>query len=261
MKRLLATAVLTALTMLQAAPVGNPSFPELIDDGFFIPSSSWIDLRLGYEGDFVGDGQLKQYLEGHGRIDHFKQDTNSATATVNLFNRVDLYGVFGSTRISSRWRFIESGTTNLTSTETNYQFLWGAGARGILYEWGNATIGIGGRYSQTRLQPLFMLINGIAFPASGAHLKWAEWQVDLDISYKIDIFVPYVGVKYSNVRAKIGPFPYAIAAGGGTLHMKNRTPAGLVIGCTLTTGKYFMFNVEGRLIDEEALTVAGDFRF
>jgi hypothetical protein len=264
----LVSSLLAASSALFAAPVGNPAFSQLLQEGYFIPNHYWVDLRLGYEGDFVGDARMKQQEEGSGRVDNYRQDTNSGLVTVNFLDRLDVYTVLGSTRVCADWRFIEPGPlTNRVAMETSYHFSWAVGGRGILYEWGNTILGIGGRYNRTCLKPVWMTINGIPMPTAGTRLHWREWQVDLDISHKIDLFIPYIGIKYSNAHTKVGTFkmgavPIAISnSGSGALHMTNRTPVGLVIGCALTTGKFFMLNIEGRLIDEEAATIVGDFRF
>lgn len=248
---------------LYAAPVGNPAFPQLLKEGYAIPNNCWVDFRLGYEGDFIGDGRMKQYNEGHGRVDNYEQYTNSGTVTLNFLDRLDIYGVFGSTRVSSDWRFeAVDSAVHRVELETNYHFLWAVGARGILFEWGNTILGIGGRYNATcHLKPVWTCIDGNPVSTSGTRFRWREWQVDLGMTHKIEIFIPYLGLKYSNSHARVGRYSDDIASDSGLLHMKNRTPVGIIIGCTLTTEKYFMLNVEGRLIDENALTIAGDFRF
>ena len=107
-----------------------------------------------------------------------------------------------------------------------------------------------------------MTIDGIVQHANGTELHWRVWQIDMDMSYKIDIFTPYIGIKYSNVRSGVGFFPISISNSGlGINYFENRTPVGVFIGCSLSSGKYFMLNIEGRLIDEEAVTISGDFRF
>lgn len=246
-----------------AAPVGNTSAPELIEEGFFIPPDSWIDLRAGYEGDFVSDARLKQIKQGNGRVDDYKQNANSGTFTFNILDRLDVFGVFGSSRVWTDWRFDDpAGDTHRAELETLYDFLWAVGARGILFEWGCSSVGLGGRYEQSHYDNLWLTIDGASQPTSGTHLHWREWQVNLDVSYKIDIFTPYVGVKYSNTRAKIGTFDTPIANNlSGSNTFENRTPVGVYIGCALSTGRYFFLNVEGRLVDEEAVTISGDLRF
>ena len=138
----------------------------------------------------------------------------------------------------------------------------GVGAGAILFEGGCANLGIGSRYSSCHYEPLWLTIDGVNASVAGAHFHWDEWQINLDVSYKIDLLIPYLGIKYSNAQTKLWQFPAGIAAGGsGTNYFENRVPVGMYIGCTLSTGKYFMMNIEGRFIDEEAITVSGDLRF
>src|SRR3989344_7857549 len=251
-------AVFIAASPLWAAPVGDPAYPQLIRQGFFIPQSSCIDGRSGYEGDFVSDARLEQYKQGVGRVDSYQQGTNSGTVTINIVNRLDLYTILGSSRAQADWRFTDtSGEVHRIELETLYDFLWGLGARAILYEWGQICLGLGGRYEHAKYDPVWMTVDGLTKSTGGTRLHWCEWQMDLDLSYTIDLFTPYVGVKYSNVRAKVGTFSTQIAGNDtGTNSFKNRTPVGICIGCSLSTGKYFFLNVEGRLVDEEAVTIS-----
>jgi hypothetical protein len=250
-------------SMGYAAPVGNTATPQLIEEGFFISRDSWIDIRIGYEGDFVGNGKLKQYQEGSGSVDTFQQYTNSGTVTLNILDRLDLFGIFGSSRICSDWRFTEpSGVLARAELETLYHYLWAVGARGILFEWGDVSLGLGGRYGTADYKPSLLTINAVPVSVSGARCFWQEWQFDVDVSYKIDLFTPYIGVKYSRAKTSVGSFSVPISnSGSGSDHFINKTPVGLFLGCSLSTGKYFMLNVEGRLIDEDAVTISGDIRF
>lgn len=247
---------------VHAAPVGNTMAPQLIQEGFLISSDSWVDFRVGYEGDFVGDARLEQTDQGSGRVDTYQQYTNAATVTLNLLDRLDLFGVFGSSRVCCDWRFTSGTTITRIQLETLYHFLWGAGARGILFEWGKICLGLGGRYSFSNYRPSWLTTNATPVSVSGARVVWREWQVDLDISYNIDIFTPYLGVKYSNALAKLGTFSTPISGSGvGLDQFENRTPVGIFIGCSISNCKYFMLNIEGRLVDEDAVTISGDLRF
>lgn len=262
MKRIVVFAGLFA-SALFAAPVGNPAAPQLIEEGFFIPRDSWIDARAGYEGDFVSDERMEQYKEGSGRVDTYQQDTNAGVAVLNLLDRVDIFGIFGSSRTRADWRFLTAeGVIHRVEMETLYQFLWGVGARAILFEWGNMVFGIDGRYSFSNYKPAWLTIDGINDSVSGARCRWREWQVGSDFSYNIELFTLYLGLKYSNAQTRLGSFEVPISAdGSGTNHFRNRMPVGIYFGCSLSRGRYFMLNIEGRLVDEEALTISGDLRF
>lgn len=258
-----ATIFCLGFSALCAAPVGNPSAPQLIAEGFLIPCDSWVSVRLGYEGDFVSNASLNQYEEGSGRVDRFKQDTNAGTATLNIVDRFDIYTVLGSSRSCGDWRFIDAaGDVHQIEVETHYEFLWGVGARAILFEWGAVTLGTGGRYENCCSRPSWLTNNGANVDVNRTKVNWHSWQIDLDVSYRIELLTPYIGAKYSNVKVDLGNFDTSIAANGsGTNHFKNSNPVGVFIGCSLSTGEYFMLNVEGRLIDEEAVTISGDVRF
>ncbi len=261
MKFLLLLALFTSASLF-AAPVGSPAAPRLIQEGFFIPCTSPVNVRAGYEGDFVADARLQQYDGGSGRVDNFNQQTNSGTVTFNTKDRFDVFGLCGTSRSCADWRFTIAGDTHRAQVETLYNCLWGVGARTILYKSCTANLTVGGRYEQCHYDNLWLTIDGIVQPGADTVLHWREWQLDFDFGYQIDIFTPYIGLKYSNVHAMIGHFHEPIANNGsGMDHFKNRTPVGVFIGCTLSSGQYFMLNVEGRLIDEEAVTISGEFRF
>lgn len=251
-----------ALSSLKAAPVGNTAAPALIQEGFVIPSECWIDVRVGYEGDFVGDGRLEQTQEGSGRVDTFQQYTNSATATLNILDRLDLFGVFGSSRVCADWRFQRADAITRIQIETLYHYLWAFGGRAILLEWGALYLGMGGRYSYCNYKLSWLASNAVPVSVAGTRLHWRQWQADLDLSYRIDLFTPYIGIKYSRTEGKLGVANVPVAGNGsGSDHFETRSPVGIFIGCSISSGKYFMLNVEGRLVDEDAVTISGDLRF
>lgn len=249
-------------TFLWSAPVGNPVSPDLIEKGVFTPCDSSFNFRLGYEGDFVSDGRMKQ--NSGERVDFFEQYTNSAIATLNLLDRVDLYGVLGSSVIRSNWRFelFSDETIHRIKIKTDADFLWAVGGRAILYQWWNTFLGFGGRYSFCNYHNRELSSDGEQYPVESTHLIWKQWQLNLDLSYKIHLFTPYIGVKYSQQEAKIGDFSVPISSNGlGSNQLVNRDPVGFYLGCGLCSGKYLMINLEGRLIDEEAISLTADLRF
>lgn len=253
-----------ACLSLQAAPVGNSSFPEILKKGFFIPEDSWGSIRLGYEGDFVSDGRMNQYSQGTGRVDTYRQWTNSGTITLSCLDRIEAYGVFGSSESKADWRFedVSLGTITRIELETNPHFLWATGGRALLYKGVHGALGVGGRYTECHSLPAWVTSNGTTERVGGAKVFWRAWQINLDLSYKVDWFIPYIGFKYLNARTFLSDFSIPISqALTGNDSFKNRDPIGLYLGCTLSSGNYFMLNLEGRVIDEEAITVSADFRF
>lgn len=243
---------------LAAAPVGNPFSPAMITKGIFTctPNAS---VRIGYEGDFVFNGRMEQ--NDH-RIDNYIQTTQSGTVTLDLLNRWDIYGVFGGSDTQTDWRFIYQDVVSRMELKTECNFLWAVGSRAILYQRRNANLGVGGRYSACNYQPKKLYRNGISVPVAGTHYHWHEWQVNVDISFTICYFTPYIGCKYSNAKANIMNFPVPLSPdGAGNAHFDNKNSTGLYLGCGISSGDYLMINLEGRFVDEEAVTVTAEIRF
>jgi hypothetical protein len=259
-KYLFAVAFATACF---GGPVGNPFAPSLIQEGFFISKDAWMNFRIGYEGNFVSDARMKQKQESQGRVDDFSQTYNSGTFTLNFLERIDLFGVFGSARMEADWRISPPAGATRIEVQSHYRFIWAAGGKILLFDWGNTGLSMGGRYTQNRSNLEWLTSNGALFDPDAAKFRYYQWQADLSLAHKINIFIPYAGVKFSRARARIGTVLSTPIAtdGGGVIHMRNRDLVGAVIGVTLTGGQYFMLNIEGRFVDEEAFSVMGEFRF
>ncbi len=252
---------------LQALATFNPKAPSMIQEGLFFSSSCPISLRAGYEGSFVFDRRMKMENVGDRRIDDFKMDSHLGLVVVNLWNRLDLFGGAGQTRVRSGWRveFPPSFFSRI-DLETHYGLTWSAGGNLICYEWKDLSASVGGRYEKGKSSLLWITSDGTPFAvAKENNVDWNEWQANLSLSYKIDFLVPYAGVKYSRAKTKVEAFDGVMTPiadnGGNVLSMESRKNWGMVLGCGISNSKYFQLNVEARLFDEEGGAVYGDFRF
>lgn len=255
--------VLSFSSMVFASPVGNPAAPNAIEEGFFIPPSSSMSVRLGYEGDFISDRRLKQ--EGtNRRVNDFSQSANSGVLTVNILNRLDVFGTFGEAKIKTNWIIAtEPDSFSFLDLQTDFRTNWSTGVKAIFFEWGKTSLSFGGRYSSTKPSILSITKDGRVFPITGkSDFKFWQWQVDGGLSYKIDLFIPYLSAKYAKAKANVFIDDLIINSNNTSrLVMENKNSFGMAVGCTLTCSKYVMLNVEARLVDEESFTVSGDIRF
>jgi hypothetical protein len=245
-------------------PVENPSSPLFIKDGLTIPATSWVNCRIGYEGDFVSDGKMKQVKESAGRVDAFKIINNSAKITINFLDRIDTFCTLGAAKIKANWRCHPAPINFFRiTTQTDYRFAWSIGAQAAFFEWGKATLSFGGRYFYTKPQVKQIAMNGDNIDITPSYFTEKAWQIDAGISYKIGFLIPYISATYLNNSAHIVIDPPLMIADNysNTLHMKNRKNWGVTIGCGITNAKFFAFNIEARLVDEEAATILGEFRF
>lgn len=248
---------------LQAAPVGNPASARILSRGFLIPSESWVNIRGGYEGDFVLDGNMEQAGKGSGSVDMYTRSTHSGIATLDLLERLDLYGVFGYAKVNANWRFNDlADRIRYVQTTAARNFLWSIGGRAILFTFDRLDIGLGARYGASHHKMSTFTIDGDPISLKGGHWIWRGWQVNLGLSYQICFFTPYVGALYMDELAIIKGLASSFADfGAHSDHFRNRYPVGMYLGCSIANGQFCMLNIESRLISEEAVSVTLDFRF
>ena len=146
--------------------------------------------------------------------------------------------------------------------QTHDNLTCGVGGRAILFQWGGTAesddgksfVGFEGGY-----QWAWNDVEG-STASRHAKMRYREWQVGLGIAHVIDIFIPYGAVKYSNVHASVTGVNPGLGIPHHRFKMKSQDHWGLVLGTTLTTGKYFSVTVESRVIDENALTFTGELK-
>ena len=202
MKSLPSLVLCCLVSFLYSAPVGNPMSPKLIEKGAFSSQDARYSVRMGYLGDFVTDGRYKQSDQGQGRVDEFIQINNGGTVTLSFVHRLDLYTTLEASKAWSDWRFQDSSNMiHLITLETDCNFLWLVGARAILYEWGNVSLGAGGNYSACNYQLQSIQSDGVFMSTAGSQFQWYEWQANIDLSYHAKHFTPYIGTKYSKTQA------------------------------------------------------------
>jgi hypothetical protein len=246
---------------LFSLPSGNPATPNMVKEGFFIDPSCVMNVRAGYEGNFVWDRNEK--AEGE-KIDEYKIDWNAGSLTGNFWNRLDLFCVLGEARFQGNWRIEPTPPiVSQIAFESKYGFLWGAGGRALFYEWKSFSWGFHGRYMQAKPTLLWMTKDGTPLTVGNAKAAYKEWQLDSSISYKVDFLIPYLGIVFAKSTSNIFEIPSDSISNDNTghLYMKSRKPLGVLVGCSLTQGKMFFLNLEIRFVTEEAFDVTADFRF
>ncbi|QVL57749.1 MAG: hypothetical protein KFB93_01350 [Simkaniaceae bacterium] len=244
---------------LFALYMGNPSAPEIVDEGFFFCKENWFAVKAGYQRDWVFDRNMKAVSKISGRMDDFDFISDQGVLTINLIDRIELYGSAGAARFHAIHR-PRAGVRH--EYETHDQFTWGLGARGAFATWKGASFGVDAVYQRAHPTMKWMTVNGAPVtPRPGSKLTYYEWQVGFGASYQIDLFIPYIGAKYSNAGARFKNLPSGFLPSGRYFKTKNRRKFGMVVGTTLSNGNRFAATVEARLIDEQSITLAAEVKF
>lgn len=246
----------------QALYNGNPSFPGMPEEGIFISKESYAAIKVGYLGNLVFDRRLKMIEVPHGedkRIDRFSFLTGSGILTLNFNDRVELFGELGEIAVDFSHRPLPTVRIEYHSSGRG---IWGGGARAVAAKWGNAELGMEGRFAQTLPQIRWFSVNGMAEHGEHPRLSYLEWQIGLSFSHKGELLIPYMGIKYSAVLARLsGVKAVEPLFTEGKFSMRSRAKVGLFLGCGMTPAKTIDLNFEVRLSDEEAIALSGDIRF
>jgi hypothetical protein len=282
MKRtmLLVSTIVTALFMhlntAAAAPAGMPVANKRLG-----PVLKMIleETYYGYEtpgGIMVSVGGVYDKIYER-KLDVFDDDaeleSGYGSLTITLGNVIDFYGLIGGVA--------DGGINGIGMEDVDVRFsggdlLWGGGVNTVLLRSvnGKYTLFAGGIYrTVSDLEYDRANINGTryeptAFEAS-EKAEWKEWQGSLGVSAEISgyyepggyniYFVPYAGAKYSDVEmfssVTINSTQYRVEDAGSDENI------GMFVGALLNFGAVMSFEVEGRFIDETALTAQAYFRF
>lgn len=291
MKKLFVTMLsILACGAAHALPVGNPSDASLLTDGLFWeglcqdlcdPCFSWWDawsFRVGFYGDYVFNRHLEvdssDEVVDPGVIRKTTINTNAGYLALNFFDRLDVFATLGATNFGLQSNelnfalipgFTDNGAFELASSTS---FSWSIGGRATLWECGCTALGLEGQYFSTHPRVSRVSRDTLMSNYLDSPMKYHEWQVGLGISHRIQMFVPYVAVKWSGSKADFNNEVFVVALSGGTdaftgelVNLKNARHWGYAVGVTFVDCEKASIAVEGRFGDEKAVYVNGQIRF
>ena len=236
------------VSTIYAAPVGNIAAPAVLKKGVVMQDQQGeYGIIASYETDITYDRNLKnqnsdtEFLFFGGKVG------------VLLMDRFIGYGVFGSGIANQVFTFSDLNV----KWATEYDLVWGVGGTIMAYEtkieqMGNGIlrVGLDGRYRQAHLD--------VEDANQSPSYEFSEWQAALAVAYQIEQFIPYVGVKYSDAAGD------ATATLNGTAYkidFENDDNVGIFVGGDYLIDDSVMINLEGRFIDESALSAGATIRF
>lgn len=236
------------VSTIYAAPVGNIATPAVLKKGLVIQDQEGqYGIIAASENDITFDRNLKdqnsdtQFLFFGGKVG------------VLFMDRFSAYAVLGAGEARQTFKFTGINVT----WATDYDFVWAAGGTVIAYEtkleqMGNGVLraGLDGRYRQAHLD--------VDDPNQAPKYEFDEWQVALAVSYQIDQFIPYVGVKYSDAT---GDATATLNGQEYKIDFEGDDNVGIFVGGDYLIDDSVMINVEGRFIDETALSLGATIRF
>lgn len=242
---------------------GNPALPAMPESGLFISEDFWFGVKTGYEVDYVFYRQL--HLKGKGlhglrkRGKDFTSLSNFGVLTFNFNDRVEIFTTLGTMSAHFSQRPLEDKTV---SYHTDSNFAWGVGGRALLAYWGELQATVNAAYVQSDLNLSSLKVNGHSYSTRDAEANFIEWQVGAGISYRVDWFIPYFGVDFSDFRSRFEHLrSISFIFPKKHVTFKESHPIGLFLGFGVSADKGFALNIEGRIINEYAVSASADIKY
>lgn len=242
---------------LSAAFVSNPAAPSLLQSSVFSSNRYLFDLSAGYVYDKVWDKKLRpenplssSCLES---VKEFEIESNWAFVSITLLKRFSLYSYLGSSKESMDWRK-KTVCSSEPSFSAKSHFSYSVGGKWLLLCFERFAIGADVQYfCLPSTKKISQIIHDWTFlePFGSQHLRLKEWQVALGASKHFGPFCGYLGGKWNHTKLRVSSSDNL-----PDLFFENRFSFGTFAGLSIGLTKAFYATIEGRFIDEYALSFA-----
>ena len=239
---------------LSAAPIGNPSAPSILEEGFFIPDTSWAGLQSGVIGDWLGQQRFSARTSSQSLGLHKAEiygNSQIGNLTWNIAERLNLQSEAGSGQYQWQWNQRDNKAIHGYLSDG---VLWSGSAKLVVFEIRDTSLAADVHAGGWDWMKGHATSNGIPL-GSTAHSEMRYWQIAGALCQKISLFVPYIGVAANRTRLKISK----LASGIGWL--RSRHTLGPFLGCTLSKGADISLNIEWRGGFEQGAAFSGQIRF
>ncbi|MCX5701358.1 MAG: outer membrane beta-barrel protein [Candidatus Omnitrophica bacterium] len=243
-------------------------------------------LAIGLDQEFVFDRDMKDTgatveggedvtIAGTAKTEIDNMYRTMVKASYGLFENLDIYVKLGTadfkatSKQSGTWDDGEdTGTWNASEEfNSNNALAYGFGMKGTYSLENDWIIGCEAQYLRHKHDKMKMAgsmnvyddVGDLIADESGtdsweADTTIQEWQVAPYIAKKIGDFIPYLGVKYSDLRANYKDED-------GKLKLKADDNFGVFVGTDYKIGENWKLNLEGRFVDETAMSVGATYKF
>ncbi len=246
---------------LSATLVGNPGQPGLQCDGIFYTPPTWWSFRVAYYDDYIYQERFRDEF----KIDdiprsksNMKLSTFAAQVSLNFKDRIDIYGIIGSSKIKIDDEIF-----------SKRRLCGGLGTKLVIFREGNFYFGADFKYFESDQKPIFFVVDGQPYNIlSDFRLKYHEIQAAAGCTYAIWIFAPYIAATY--LIPKIEPHPHiaVVRLPDFDLEVDVTTKSvtgikrwGMALGLTLIDKSKASLAFEWRAFNQNAIDVNAEIRF
>jgi hypothetical protein len=246
---------------LHAFMIGNPAQPTLLDASVVYNFSHNISFRAAYLDDYVYNQHVKNEFEfgpSNEKPPLLRFSTEAALLTLNLFQRLDLYGIVGSSKMQMDHEIY-----------TKRELAWGFGGKLIFLSWDCFRLGCDLKYFQSDQHPLYLVVTGVPFNiVSDWEIRYREYQAALGASYQAGWICPYIHLTYITTKLEPHPYTFLVNVPGvdepvdATIQsFDGRHRWGMAVGATLIAGSKSTLALESRFFNQNGIDASIEFRF
>jgi hypothetical protein len=234
---------------------GNPAFFAVPCEGPLLTKEAYLGFKVGA----LVDKEFERRLQGKGHHQEISQLAMGGLVSALFYERVEIQAGAGGLSADVELEQRVGGAFRFKTHTNPYGH---AGAKVVLYQKGQRGLSLGVKGLGTRSKIRSITQNGASRQTGDGRLHMWEAQATLAIFYLLDGWVPYLGIKGSEMRLKLKHldkmtpfFP------SGSRSLSNKHKVDLVLGVGFSKYAALGFNVELRALDDKALTLTGEIRF
>ncbi len=236
-----------ASSVLYSAPIGNPTLPSLLQEGFVVPDKCWSNPQCGFVGDYLVQKRFyssdlhKPFLSGTSEV---------GTVAWSVRERLNIQLGLGSGQFSWGWQ--QSG--KMIQGNSRGGLLWGGDAKLIIFGVRDTIFAIDAQAGGWDWMDGSSSVNGRAGSGNARSLL-RYWQVGVAFTQNISLFSPYLGIAVNRTRFKVSRLS------SGSVWMHARHDIGPFGGCSISNGNRLLLNLEWRGWFEEGVSATAQLRF
>ncbi|OQX84779.1 MAG: hypothetical protein B6D55_08435 [Candidatus Omnitrophica bacterium 4484_70.2] len=176
-----------------------------------------------------------------------------------ITDNVDVYVLLGTADAEVKGAAFVGGVTWDYRMKTDNAFAYGGGLKFSYPVYENWILGLDAHYVRHKNDFSAHMDSAVAGYGISGDATFQEWQVVGVVGYKIDKFLPYLGVGYTDMRLKLEE---DWSDGDHTTSKYEADDnAGVICGVSYQPTENITLGLEGRFVDETAIGVFGAYRF
>lgn len=256
-----------AIVLVALALIASPLFAAGITDS--TKPLGHMKWSMALEDNYVFNRDIEK-LASRDKFEFEKINQIYGKATLGFTPYFNIYAKLGGSD-SGEIKTNNLATGNSYDLESKYGFLWGLGVSGAKEFWEGWKLGLDAQFNYWKADAdkIKSSYGDKATRVSG-DIKNFEFQGTPFITKKFDfpesglVFNPYLGVKFSYFKTESDNIKYTLSAGDNrtdSWSLKGDNNVGIVVGSNLEFAEKWAMQLEGRFIDEAAMTVGASYRF